>query len=68
MMFSAQYMAERTLPPIGPLLLTVFAVSTDLIDLRRLADKYVQCILEVFILCFAGWYVIQRNGRKTANV
>lgn len=49
-MFSAQYMAERTLPPIGPLLLTVFA-----------------CILEVFILCFAGW-VLARVGildRKT---
>ncbi|KAH7344921.1 auxin efflux carrier [Rhizoctonia solani] len=43
-------MTERTLPPIGPLLLTVFA-----------------CILEVFILCFAGW-VLARVGildRKT---
>ncbi|KAF8609325.1 hypothetical protein BDV93DRAFT_518164 [Ceratobasidium sp. AG-I] len=43
-------MEERTLPPIGPLLLTVFA-----------------CILEVFILCFAGW-VLARVGildRKT---
>ncbi|CAE6386351.1 hypothetical protein RSOLAG1IB_02537 [Rhizoctonia solani AG-1 IB] len=50
MIFSAQYMTERTLPPIGPLLLTVFA-----------------CILEVFILCFAGW-VLARVGildRKT---
>ncbi|EUC66737.1 endoplasmic reticulum auxin efflux carrier protein [Rhizoctonia solani AG-3 Rhs1AP] len=50
MIFSAQYMSERTLPPIGPLLLTVFA-----------------CILEVFILCFAGW-VLARVGildRKT---
>ncbi|KAG9127341.1 hypothetical protein FRC07_014751 [Ceratobasidium sp. 392] len=50
MLFSAQYMAEKTLPPIGPLLFTVFA-----------------CILEVFILCFAGW-VLARVGildRKT---
>ncbi|CAE6457488.1 unnamed protein product [Rhizoctonia solani] len=50
MIFSAQYITERTLPPIGPLLLTVFA-----------------CILEVFILCFAGW-VLARVGildRKT---
>ncbi|KAG8733779.1 hypothetical protein FRC11_002553 [Ceratobasidium sp. 423] len=50
MILSAQYMAERTLPPIGPLLLTVFS-----------------CILEVFILCFAGW-VLARVGildRKT---
>ncbi|QRV91348.1 transport protein [Ceratobasidium sp. AG-Ba] len=50
MLLSAQYMAEKTLPPIGPLLLTVFA-----------------CILEVFILCFAGW-VLARVGildRKT---
>ncbi|CUA76789.1 putative transporter C5D6,04 [Schizosaccharomyces pombe 972h-] [Rhizoctonia solani] len=50
MIFSAQYMSERSLPPIGSLLLTVFA-----------------CILEVFILCFAGW-VLARVGildRKT---
>ncbi|KAG9077765.1 hypothetical protein FS749_010309, partial [Ceratobasidium sp. UAMH 11750] len=50
MLLSAQYMAEKALPPIGPLLLTVFA-----------------CILEVFILCFAGW-VLARVGildRKT---
>ncbi|KDN50099.1 hypothetical protein RSAG8_01435, partial [Rhizoctonia solani AG-8 WAC10335] len=50
MIFSPQYISERALPPIGPLLLTVFA-----------------CILEVFILCFAGW-VLARVGildRKT---
>ncbi|KAG9103277.1 hypothetical protein FRC06_011514 [Ceratobasidium sp. 370] len=50
MLLSAQYMAEKALPPIGPLLFTVFA-----------------CILEVFILCFAGW-VLARVGildRKT---
>ncbi|CAE7093166.1 unnamed protein product [Rhizoctonia solani] len=50
MILFAQYITERTLPPIGPLLLTVFA-----------------CILEVFILCFAGW-VLARVGildRKT---
>ncbi|KAJ1311361.1 hypothetical protein OPQ81_009854 [Rhizoctonia solani] len=50
MIFSTQYISERALPPIGPLLLTVFA-----------------CILEVFILCFAGW-VLARVGildRKT---
>ncbi|KAG9077747.1 hypothetical protein FS749_010329, partial [Ceratobasidium sp. UAMH 11750] len=55
MLLSAQYMAEKALPPIGLLLLTVFA-----------------CILEVFILCFAGWVlarvgILDRRTQKQLN-
>lgn len=39
MLLSAQYMAERTLPPIGPLLLTVFAVSAHLDSVIKLNTR-----------------------------